>query len=269
MLAQPRIPVLEQGKQLVADTVAGESEVTIRRIFAPILSQLAKIDLNLGTADAQQRPQNAPLRELHRWVDAGKSLGPGAAQKFSQHSLGLIVAGVGGSHRIHLARVHQLAEPGIPQTPRRLLDGFPGLARRRIGHRLGGGIGARLLKGQAEPRGQGSGKLQVGVGFGSAQPVMQMGGMHHQTQFPAPFSQSAQQGHRVRAARKTDGEPHPGLEQRCIDREIRGQLSAHAKIITGQGGIAPEECAACWVEEPAAARSVLARCILHESCKSL
>ena len=61
------------------------------------------------------------------------------------------------------------------------------------------------------------GKIQVGVGFGAAQAVMQMCGMKHQAQFPAPLGERPQQRHRIGAAGKADGKAQTGLEQHGIN----------------------------------------------------
>ena len=61
MLAQARIPGLEQRQQLVADPVAGESEMPIRGILPPGLPESAEVGFDGGTREAEHRTDDAPL----------------------------------------------------------------------------------------------------------------------------------------------------------------------------------------------------------------
>ena len=217
----------------MADAVAGEGQVPIGRVLAPALPERREIGFDLGPRDAQHRAQDAAFGKLDHRVNAGQALGPCSAQKFPKHRLGLVVARVGGSHSVHLARGHQFAEPAVAKPPRSLLDRFsrlrpfaasPHSFLTRFGTRFGmsPGLGRRIHPGFVEDhpelRGQIAGKLEVPVGLLAAQPVVQVGGVQHQPQFPAPLAilhhQRAQQGHRVRAAGKADGHPQTRLELR-------------------------------------------------------
>lgn len=91
-----------------------------------------------------------------------------------------------------------------------------------------GGVDARIVKWNAELRSEIVAKGKILVGFCSAQSVMQMRGMEHEAQFPAPLVKHAKQGNGVRASGKTDGEAHAGLEKRGVERES-GQGFAHER----------------------------------------
>ena len=208
VLAQLRVPALQQRQQLVADAVAGEGEVTVGGVLAPALAQRAEISLDFSPRGGEQRTQDAALGKLDHRVNAAQALGPGSAQKFGQDGLGLVVAGVRRGHRLHLARGHQLPEPAVTQAARSLLDGF-GVFLGRCS-----GIHPRLVEGQTKLGRQRARKGQVAVGLLAAQAVVQMGGVQHQAQLPAPLRQSAQQGHGVGSAREAHGQAQSRLEQR-------------------------------------------------------
>jgi hypothetical protein len=73
MLAQARIPALQQRQQLVADAVAGEGEVAIRGVLAPALAQRAQI----GSTSARVVPSSGrrmrPSGKLDHWMNAAQS----------------------------------------------------------------------------------------------------------------------------------------------------------------------------------------------------
>jgi hypothetical protein len=75
------------------------------------------------------------------------------------------------------------------------------------------------MEGQIELGSEVAAKLKIGIGFCTAQAVMQMRSVEDETEFPALFNKSAQQRDGVSAAGESDGEAHPGLQQRCVERE--------------------------------------------------
>ncbi len=70
---------------------------------------------------------------------------------------------------------------------------------------------------ETEFRGESAAEFKVGIGFGAAQAVVEMRGVEHEAQFPAPLGESTQQSNRIRAAGEADGEAHAGLQQRSIE----------------------------------------------------
>ncbi len=231
MLAQARVPPLQDRQQFVTDAVTGEGEVPIRRVFAPRLAQCLEVGFNIVAPGGKQRTQNAALRKLHDGMDGRESLGPGTTQELGQNGLGLIVQGVGSGHRIHFARGHQPAKPAVAQTAGRFLDALGGFACPGRGLGFGGCVHAMLVKGQSEAGSEIARKSQVGIGLGAAQSVMQMGGMKDQAEFPVPFNQGAQQRHGVGTAGESNGKAKSWLEEGRIDRK----RSAHQRMIALPG----------------------------------
>ena len=172
MVTEPRVPGVELGQEFVADAIAGECEVAVAGVFAPVLGEVGEVSLNFGAAGGQQRAQNAAFGELDHGVDAGDAFGPGAAQELGQHGFGLIVERVGGGDGIERGLRQEPAEPGVAETAGGFFDGFGGLAGEFCG--FGGGGDAVVVKGQSEAGGEGSHEVHIGVGFGSAQAVMEV-----------------------------------------------------------------------------------------------
>ena len=83
-----------------------------------------------------------------------------------------------------------------------------------------------FMKRQSEGRGEFAAEFKVCIRFLAAQPMMQMRCVQHQPQFPAPIDKRAQQRNGISPAGKPDGEPHPGLQQRRVEREC-GRQCAH------------------------------------------
>jgi hypothetical protein len=59
--------------------------------------------------------------------------------------------------------------------------------------RFGSGVDARFVEGNIQPRREFTAKLQVVIGLRSTQPMMQVGGMEHETQSAALVCECAQQ----------------------------------------------------------------------------
>lgn len=75
------------------------------------------------------------------------------------------------------------------------------------------------MEGQAQSGGKIAAKLKVGAGFCATQPMMKMRGMEYEPKFPAPFNKCAEQRNRISPAREPDGQAHPRLQQRCVERK--------------------------------------------------
>jgi hypothetical protein len=64
------------------------------------------------------------------------------------------------------------------------------------------------MEGQIELGSEVAAELKIGIGFCTAEAVMQMCGVEDKAELPALFDQSAQQRNRVCAAGEADGEAH-------------------------------------------------------------
>ena len=211
VLAQPRIPTLQQRQQLMTNPVARVGQFAIRRVLTPALAHCVQISLNLGPRGRQHGPQDAPLGKLNHRMNGAQALRPRSAQKLREHRLSLVVERMRGGDGIDFTRRHQLPEPAIPQPPCRLFNRLARSFSRSVG------IDLRFMEYQPQIRGQPSRKLQVSVRLSPAQPVMQMRCMKHQPKLTAPLGKRAQQGRRVRPARDANRQPQPGLEQRGVN----------------------------------------------------
>ena len=77
----------------------------------------------------------------------------------------------------------------------------------------------RVMEGNVELLRESFREGEVGICFVAAQTVVQMGGVQHQAQFPAPLGESAKEGDGICAAGKTDGETHAGAQQGRVERK--------------------------------------------------
>ena len=89
----------------------------------------------------------------------------------------------------------ELSKPGVAQAARCFFDGLGGLAGSGIRAGLGFGVCACVMKRQAELRGEIADKGEIGVGFCSAESVMQVRYLQHEAEF-----QSKAVGHAQTAA---------------------------------------------------------------------
>lgn len=94
------------------------------------------------------------------------------------------------------------------------------------------------MEGQIETCGQFAGKGEVGVGLGAAQAVVQMSGVKHEAQFPAPLCQGTEESHGICAAGEANREAQAGLEQARFECQlwsgVAGSGAVHSKMIREQ-----------------------------------
>jgi hypothetical protein len=60
VVAELRVPALQQRQQLMPDAVPRETQMPVRRVLPPALADFLQISLHLGAARPQQRTQNRP-----------------------------------------------------------------------------------------------------------------------------------------------------------------------------------------------------------------
>lgn len=217
VLAQPRVPGLERGQELVANAVAGIGEVAVGGILAPGLAETAEVQFHFSTGDGQERTQNVALGELENGMDATEAFSPCAAQELGEDGFGLIVEGVGGGDGVEGDLGHQGAQPGVTQTACGFFDGFRGLAGARGG--FGRGVKAGGVEGEAKLGSQIADESKVGVGFRAAQAVVQVRDVQREAQFPALVVKSSQQGNGICAAGDGHAEAQTGAEMGGVKRK--------------------------------------------------
>jgi 2-C-methyl-D-erythritol 4-phosphate cytidylyltransferase len=247
--AEVRVPAFEQRQQLVPDAVAGEAQMPVGRVFAPRLANGLEIGLDFAASRVEQRPENQSLGKFENRGDAAQALGPCTAQQLCQDGFGLVIERVRGRDCIEWSFGQEFSKPAVAQPARGFFERFGGFACRWIGSGFGTGIYARLVEGKAEFAGQRAAEFEIGVGFGSAQPMMQMRRVEHQAQFARMPCQRSQQGDRIGSAGKPDGQARAGPEQSKVQRQPDGGIAAvgscgHVRMIDAlRGGPETGECA--------------------------
>jgi len=126
-------------------------------------------------------------------MNAGEAFGPCSAEKLGKDGFRLIVEGMRGSdcierHCVGRTFGHELLEPRVAQAARGFFDGFG------VGLGFGSGVDVRVMEGNVEPLRESFREGEVGTCFVAPQTVVQMGGVQHQAQFPAPLGESAKEG---------------------------------------------------------------------------
>ena len=208
--ANLRIPSLKFREQLVADSVACEGRVAVGGVFAPSLAEAGQVRFDFGTCDGQHGAENEPIGKSDDRMDAGEAFGPGAAEEFAEDGFGLIVQGVGGGDGVQTTRGQELSEPGVAQAASGFFDGFALLAGFRSGIDVAG------VELETQRRGEFSGEILVGVRVGSAQPVMEMGGVEDEAEFAGARREGACEGDGIGAAGEANGETQAGADERGI-----------------------------------------------------
>jgi ribosomal protein S18 acetylase RimI-like enzyme len=234
VLAEARVPGFELRQEFVTDAVAGEGWVLIRGVVAPWLVQGLQIRFDLRASRGQERAEDAALGKFNDWMNAAQAFGPGAAQEFSKNRLGLVVESVGGGDCIERCCEEKLAKPLVPEAARGFFNRLACLGG------CGRNVDAGFVEGDFELRREAADEVEVGIGLGAAEAVMQMRGVQHQPQLPGLLVKRAQQRHRIRAAGKADGDPQPRIKVSRIEGQRDGQLRTHVKMIRVWPALQPE-----------------------------
>ena len=128
-LADPRVEArLQVGDQLLADAVAQEGRVGVRRVFAPGESTLRQVSQHVQPAHLEQRPHHVARAGAH----GAQASGPGAPQQAQEERLGLVVLCVGHGDGHGPFLVHDRAQERVALAPGRVFEAallHPGAAR--------------------------------------------------------------------------------------------------------------------------------------------
>jgi hypothetical protein len=103
----------------------------------------------------------------------------------------LVVQGVRGCHCIEPLFGQEIAEPGVAETAGGFLDAFSGFVG--TGDGFGCGIDAMRVEGKVELFGERANEFEIGVGFGTAEAVVEMRDVENKAQFPALLVESAEE----------------------------------------------------------------------------
>jgi hypothetical protein len=101
MFTQARIPGFKLRKQFLPDAVPRESEIAIRRVFAPGLLAFTQPRFDLRASRAQERAQNLAFMPFEDGMDRRKSFSPGSAEEFGHDSFSLVVESMSSRYRVY------------------------------------------------------------------------------------------------------------------------------------------------------------------------
>jgi hypothetical protein len=158
------------GEELVADAVAGEGGVGVGGVFAPGLVDGSEVGFDFGAASVEEGAEDSSFWEGDDGVDGGEAFGPCTAEEFHEDGFGLVVEGVGGEDGVGVAGGEELGEEFVACVAGGFFDGFVCVGD------AGGDVGVVEVKGDAEGDAEVFDKLLVGVGFGSAEMVVDVDG---------------------------------------------------------------------------------------------
>jgi hypothetical protein len=112
---------------------------------------------------------------------------------------------------------HEVAEPLIAQAARGFFDRFGGLPGEF--RCFGGGVDAVLVERQFQARSERADKFEIGIGFGPAKAVVQMGDVQDEAKFSGAGVKHEQERHGVCPAGDANREAQAGREGGRVERE--------------------------------------------------
>lgn len=204
VLAEGGVPAVELGKKLVTDAVAGEGGVEVGGVFTPGLVEGVEIAFDLGAGHGEQGTEDAALGKMNDGMDAGEALGPCAAEELGEDGFRLVVESVGGGDGVDFPALEKPAKPGVAQAAGGFFDGF----FMQLG--FGGGVDLGDMEDETEGLGEIGGEALIGVRFGAAQAVMEMGGVEDEAELAGAGGEGEGEGYGIAAAGEGDGEAKAG-----------------------------------------------------------
>ena len=156
----------EPGQQLVSDSIASVSGFGVRGVLAPGLAQFAEVvDDFLATALEERADERQGRGQASDSRHAGQSGDPSPASDAMQDGFNLVVGRVGDGQVAGAVSMSDLAQELVPKIPEVCFTGV---------HRWVDG-GARGVARQIQAFGERFDGREIGVGFGAAQAVVQVG----------------------------------------------------------------------------------------------
>ena len=146
-------------------------------------------------------------RKIAGAEDSGEAAGSGAAQQAEEDGFGLIVAGVRGGHAVEA----MIGGSALEKIVAGAASG--GFERKTMQRGQRGDIAGFDDGVEGELRGERSDELRLGVGFSSAEMVVEVQDEQDDAEFGGEFGQRPQQGHRIRTAADGDADAFAGPDQ--------------------------------------------------------
>lgn len=165
----------EAGEEVVAEAVSGEGGVVVRGVFAPGLVEGAEVRFDFGAGGVEEGAEDlfgglAGCVDAEDGVDAAEAFGPGSAEELHEDGFGLVVEGVSGEDGVGFAGSEQGGEEGVAEVAGGFFEGLAG------GVGVGGDVDVLGVKGDGEVGAEVGDEGEVGVGFGAAEAVVEVGG---------------------------------------------------------------------------------------------
>jgi hypothetical protein len=174
-LVEGGVFLAQEGKDGVADAVAGEGGIAVGGVFAPGLVEGAEVGLDLGAGGLEEGTEDLSLGQGDDGVDGTEAFGPGSAEQFHENGLGLIVAGVGGEDGVDLAGGEQGGEVVVTDGAGGFFDGFGISSGTGLGDAIGD-AGLVELEGDVKAGAELLDEVLVGVGLGAAEAMVDVDG---------------------------------------------------------------------------------------------
>ncbi len=251
-LAQLRIVVaLQGGQQLAADAIAEKLRTEIGCVLAKWLAEGAEKLLDLPAGDGEHGTdelrgrrkwfvirggfggarRGSQLPEIETAVDSGEAAGSGSTQQAEEHGFGLIVAGVGGGHRVQAISGGGALEEGVASAA-------PGSFQREM--QTGGEL--RDILGcdggvEREPGGEPGDEVGIGLRIRTAQSVVEMEDDGHDAQCRGELGQSPQQSHGISAATYGYADALAGSDEAMLAQVALQRLEHRNMIAEADAGM--------------------------------
>ena len=225
----------QQGKDVVAEAVAGVDGIEVGGVFAPGLAKSAEVGEDLRAGGSEERAKNAAAGAGKDGVDAGEAGRPGSAEELHEDGFGLVVEGVRREDGIGGSAGEVRVEDAVAEGAGSFFQGLSGLAR--VGRRVDTMLGKGDVQAGAELLDEGC----VVVRLRATETMVDVDGGQPGAQTVAWEGVEGVEGgekrDRVRSARKSDAEAGAGGKVGSIEGERRGHwLVLHEARDRGKGG---------------------------------
>jgi hypothetical protein len=188
---------LEQRHEFVTEPVACKTKISVTGILTPGLAALPKMFFNLAPRDSQHRPDNCAtylpggIPDIQRGADSCQTFQPRPADDVHHHGFSLIIEGMAGGDFIQSSLADEAVEVAIAGLAGRVFEPFSGFDC------FPGDICAADVNLKSVAVGQYFYESLVGIGFGTAQAVIEVDDGKNNSQFRAQLQEQVQEGDRV------------------------------------------------------------------------
>ena len=207
---------VEQRQQLVADAIARNRQIGIRRVLAKRDMPLAQKIAHVRARRLDERPHNDASARMH----AAQAARPCAAQQTEEERLGLVVPRVGDGDRLS----RRGARPRARKT--RNARCAPRVRSRHRSRVQAAATSTRSMSiGISSPAGKVATEPLVGIRIGTAKLMVQMRRADDASAFGlGNLAKREQQRHRIGSARQRDSDTASGRKQSVTPDSATGRI---------------------------------------------